>query len=271
MSEAAGTLTVMTPEGVELHLHPAGLYIRMVAALLDYMLVSGGQLFLYALLPPVRALQQPVLVVGAFAIPLLYHLLWEWYGHGQTPGKRWLGLRVVDATAGTLQFSQVLLRNLLRLIDFLPLFYLVGGVCGWLHQHGRRLGDLAAHTVVVRRSCGRAEHQLAARPHSTDNVFLNQPRLVQRLRRALTPAQAMGLQVLLLQRETLRPEVRLQLCAEAAEALAVAAGLPSAWLQTIPPEQLLHSALQALASGSSPPPPTLAVGGSAGGGDSAIS
>lgn len=246
MYDAVGTLNVMTPEGVELHLHPAGLYSRMLAALVDHLLSNGALLFLYALLPPVRALRMPILAIGAFAIPLIYHLLWEWYGRGQTPGKRCLGLRVVDARAGTLEFSQVLLRNLLRPIDFLPLFYMVGGLSGWLHRQGRRLGDLAAHTVVVRHQEELAPRRLSAPPASGDNVFRAQPRLIQRLRRTLTPAQVAALNALLLQREELRPEIRLRLCAEAAAALAAAAGLPPVWRQTLPPEQLLRSAVQAV-------------------------
>jgi hypothetical protein len=65
-------------------------------------------------------------------------------------GKRFNGLVVVDASGLRLSFSQAALRNLLRIIDLLPGFYLLGAACCLLDRHGRRLGDLAARTVVVR-------------------------------------------------------------------------------------------------------------------------
>ena len=74
----------------------------------------------------------------------------EWYWRGQTVGKRVLKLRVMDEQALRLEFSQIVVRNLLRFVDFLPGLYLVGGTACVLSRRFQRLGDLAANTIVVR-------------------------------------------------------------------------------------------------------------------------
>jgi uncharacterized RDD family membrane protein YckC len=77
---------------------------------------------------------------------MLMELLWG----GQTIGKRVLGLRVMDERALKLRPSQVILRNLLRAVDFMPGFYALGGAVSFFSARAQRLGDLAAGTVVVR-------------------------------------------------------------------------------------------------------------------------
>src|SRR5262249_57728043 len=76
--------------------------------------------------------------------------LCEWYWRGQTVGKRMLRLRVVDRQGLRLQPSQIITRNLLRFVDGLPAFYMLGGLTSLLNRQGQRLGDIAANTVVVR-------------------------------------------------------------------------------------------------------------------------
>ena len=71
-------------------------------------------------------------------------------GAGQTPGKRAMGLRVLQEGGVRVGFEQVLLRNLARAVDGLPVLYAVGGVSALLTARHQRLGDLLAGTVVVR-------------------------------------------------------------------------------------------------------------------------
>ena len=68
---------------------------------------------------------------------------------GTTPGKRWMHLKVVRADGAPLTVRDVLVRNVLKPVDFLPIFYLLGGVFVILTPSAQRLGDLAAGTTVV--------------------------------------------------------------------------------------------------------------------------
>ncbi len=84
-----------------------------------------------------------------FLIEWFYPVLFEVYWRGQTPGKRTLGISVIndDLTPVTLGTSMV--RNLLRTVDFLPLFYLAGLITMLCNRRFQRLGDLAAGTLVI--------------------------------------------------------------------------------------------------------------------------
>ena len=88
-------------------------------------------------------------LIFLFAVEWLYPVLFEVFWRGQTPGKKALGIAVIndDLTPVTLGTSMV--RNLLRTVDFLPIFYLVGLVTMLCNRRFQRLGDLAAGTLVI--------------------------------------------------------------------------------------------------------------------------
>ena len=90
-----------------------------------------------------------VFLLLLFAIEWLYPVLFEVFWRGQTPGKKALGISVIndDLTPVTLGTSMV--RNLLRTVDFLPLFYLVGLIAMLSNRRFQRLGDMAAGTLVI--------------------------------------------------------------------------------------------------------------------------
>ena len=85
----------------------------------------------------------------AAAIYLLYHPLLEVVMQGSSPGKRWAGVRIVAQDGRTAPASAHLLRNVLRLIDALPMFYCVGVVCCLCTRRAVRVGDLAVGTMLV--------------------------------------------------------------------------------------------------------------------------
>ena len=87
--------------------------------------------------------------LGSFALYNGYFILLEWLLNGQTPGKRMLHIRVIKQGGYALRFFDTLLRNLLRVVDFLPLFYGVGLTSLLLTRDSQRLGDLVAGTLVV--------------------------------------------------------------------------------------------------------------------------
>ena len=84
-----------------------------------------------------------------FVISIGYGIACEWGWRGQTIGKRFFRLRVVDVEGMRLQFNQIVTRNLLRFVDALPAAYFVGGLACWFSPKCQRLGDLAANTVVI--------------------------------------------------------------------------------------------------------------------------
>lgn len=90
-------------------------------------------------------------VVGLFVLSeLAYHALFERLMRGQTPGKRVMKIRAMSSDGAPLRLGQVLVRNVLRIVDFLPIGYGVGGALILLGSTSQRLGDLAAGTIVVK-------------------------------------------------------------------------------------------------------------------------
>ena len=92
-------------------------------------------------------------IIIYFVVTIGYSICLEWLWNGQTLGKRLLRLRVVDEGGHRLHFSQIAVRNLLRFVDSLPVFYFVGGVTALLNSRAQRMGDIAAGTIVVRQPC----------------------------------------------------------------------------------------------------------------------
>ncbi len=89
---------------------------------------------------------------GGNVIVVILVFLYHWRTEaawGRTLGKRWLGLRVVAEDGGPPTARAILVRNLLRPIDALPVLYLLGLAVAMSNPLRQRIGDLAAHTTVV--------------------------------------------------------------------------------------------------------------------------
>jgi uncharacterized RDD family membrane protein YckC len=93
------------------------------------------------------------LALGVFVVPLViyffYHPVLELAMRGQSPGKRMAGVRVVTVTGGTPGVGAILIRNVFRLIDSLPMLYLIGLATTFLSAQRVRIGDMAAGTLLV--------------------------------------------------------------------------------------------------------------------------
>jgi uncharacterized RDD family membrane protein YckC len=140
---------IETPEGIDLTLRPAGLVVRALAFGVD-LLIRG--LLLGALFALLSALGSFGLGLGAllmFLVNWWYMVLFEVLNQGRSPGKALLGLRVVQDDGTPIGWSASLLRNLLRFVDLLPFGYFFGALCSLQHPAFKRLGDLAAGTLVV--------------------------------------------------------------------------------------------------------------------------
>lgn len=145
------THRVETPEGIDLLLRPAGLVPRALAFGVD-LLIRGALLaalgFGFALLGKFGVGIGALLL---FLVQWWYMVLFEVLNQGRTPGKQWLGLRVIHDDGTPIGWASSLTRNLLRFVDMLPFGYFLGALsCLW-HPSFKRLGDLAAGTLVVYR------------------------------------------------------------------------------------------------------------------------
>lgn len=158
-------LSVDTPEQVTLRLPVAGLGSRFLAILTD----TAIQIIAYALLILVFVLlasSAPKTAGGALSHTgekwliaglILFHFLMYWgyftlfetFWNGQTPGKRLCKIRVIQQSGRQLTFFEAMTRNLLRIIDILPGFYLIGVIAMLCNRQHQRLGDLAAGTIVI--------------------------------------------------------------------------------------------------------------------------
>jgi hypothetical protein len=103
-----------------------------------------------------------VAMLAAFALEWFYPVVLEVWWNGATPGKRAFGLCVLNDDGTPVTFGASLSRNLLRAVDFLPFLYAFGLVTMLINRDFKRLGDLAAGTVVVYRDRPRRAVALAA-------------------------------------------------------------------------------------------------------------
>jgi len=140
---------VETPEGVELHLRPAGPVARALALFVDQAIIWAGLTLSLVLLVQIGDAGLGIFIIILFLGQWLYPVVFEVLGSGRTLGKRMLKLRVLRADGLPVGWGPSLLRNLLRFVDGLPFAYTVGLVSVLLTRDFQRVGDLVAGTVVV--------------------------------------------------------------------------------------------------------------------------
>jgi uncharacterized RDD family membrane protein YckC len=132
-----------------LSLQPAGLVARAMAFLLDLLIRLGIDLVIVLVFGAWGGLGKGLVLIGVFCVEWLYPIVFELGRGGATPGKRALDLRVVMDTGLPVTPAASFTRNLLRVADFLPVGYAFGIVAMLLNRECKRLGDLAAGTLVV--------------------------------------------------------------------------------------------------------------------------
>jgi uncharacterized RDD family membrane protein YckC len=161
MSLPEETLNIHTPENVAFGYQVAGIGSRFLAALADTALILVLQFVVVITyfvtmdlleIDPFGTLSSwfaAAFVLLSFIFFWGYYILFEIFWNGQTPGKRWSGLRVICNDGTPVTLSESLIRNLVRIIDLLPAAYGIGVITMFLDKQSRRLGDLAAGTLVV--------------------------------------------------------------------------------------------------------------------------
>jgi len=153
---------IETPEHVQFSYELAGLGSRFLALVLDTLIQGAGLLILLGVLLFVNwtlpdlgevaglPITMIIVVASITLLILTYFIVFELVWNGQTPGKRIGGMRVIRAGGGSIGFAASALRNILRLVDSFPIFYLVGGMFAFFTRASQRIGDLAAGTIVVK-------------------------------------------------------------------------------------------------------------------------
>ena len=160
-------------EGVEIHLRMAGPYVRVLAYLIDLLIrivifVVGTLLINLSGLIIGFNVAQGLDMLMMFILVFFYYVLFEAGKRGASPGKRAMGLRVVDTSGAPISFGQSFIRNMLRFADGLPPpTYAFGLLSTLLNKRFQRLGDLLANTVVVYERL--PQMHLAALPPALDN------------------------------------------------------------------------------------------------------
>ena len=157
-------LIIETPERVPLHFALASIGNRFIACAIDHaiqVLAIGLIAIASVVLASFSFIERTmsgapkwviaVMIILLFLIFAGYFAFFEWIWNGQTPGKRWLKLRVIREDGRPITFWEAAVRNLLRSLDMMPLpFYSVGLISVFSSNRDQRIGDMVAGTVVVR-------------------------------------------------------------------------------------------------------------------------
>lgn len=154
MAVSVGRLEVVTSDHVVLRYDLAGAGNRGFAALLDFVVATvltlGWATAWSTIVEGTGGVLLGVVLFTAVLFGWAYFIFLEWLWNGQTLGKRVFGLRVINEDGSPARFIAVFVRNLVRVVDFLPGFYGFGLLSIVLSSRSQRLGDLAAGTFVVR-------------------------------------------------------------------------------------------------------------------------
>lgn len=243
------TLSIRTPEGISFAFILAGPLVRFFAWAVDFACIAaiaasaGAVLGLAGLISQDAA--RAISILAYFVVSIGYGMFLEWFWRGQTIGKKLFRLRVIDAEGLHLQFNQVVVRNLLRFIDMLPAFYLVGGVACLLSRRAQRLGDFAANTLVI-RTPKLVEPDLEQLMAGKFNSLRQFPHLQARLRQRVSPAEAAIAAQAVLRRAQFEPDARIQLFRELADHFRSLVAFPPEALDGITDEQYVRNVVDIL-------------------------
>ncbi|HEY8461806.1 MAG TPA: RDD family protein [Blastocatellia bacterium] len=170
------TLVIETPEHVELQFSLATIGNRFLACAVDHIIQVFLSIIIYVVArimsPQLRSAEEMIFfsagkeinlwivaatIIATFLIFFGYFIFFETVWSGQTPGKRWLKLRVIQEDGRPINFFAALARNLIRFADMIvPPFYSVGIVSVFASARAKRLGDYVANTVVVKERAAEA-------------------------------------------------------------------------------------------------------------------
>jgi uncharacterized RDD family membrane protein YckC len=183
---ATDKLIIDTPEQVHLEFALANIGSRFMAVFADtaiqfvlYLIllildetVLGGAMF--SKMASYQIWVVALLIFIYFCIYWGYFAVFEAIWNGQTPGKRWAGIRVIKDSGRPINVFEAIARNFLRIVDSIPFIYVVGIVTILLNSRNRRLGDFVAGTLVVHERKANESELFFNTPARTTDVALYQ-------------------------------------------------------------------------------------------------
>ena len=226
---ASADYAVLTPERVSLEYGIAGIGSRAGAAIIDTLIQALALLILAAAGLGAGAAMSiatgefasiivlAVMALGGFVVTTGYFLIFEIVWSGQTPGKRALGVRVIRESGYPLRPVDSVIRNVVRIADWIPIFYGVGVLVMLLNKRSKRLGDFAAGTIVVREGTPRTLSTVSAVTSESDGQSMGV---------ALSAADATLVRDFLVRRDSMHPRARADLARRLANALAQRYAVP---------------------------------------------
>lgn len=242
-------LVIRTAEGYDFSLQLAGPVSRFLAWLIDLLATIVIMIAILVIIGMLGSLlldlAMGMMMIIQFVVWFGYGIILEWFWRGRTIGKRILKLQVIDEQALRLSLNQVIARNLLRIVDALPCFYLIGGLACFFSRRCQRLGDLAAGTVVVRQR-RLPELNAEAALGGKYNSFREYPHLEARLRQRVSPELAGLAMDAITRREELLPQARVQLFEALAAAFRRAAIFPPEAVEGMSDEHYVRNCLDSL-------------------------
>ncbi len=243
------TLIIRTPEGIVFAQLLAGPVTRFFAWFIDQLCIQAAMTLVGFVITLVMVINSnfamAFYVLAYFVVSIGYGIFFEWSWRGQTIGKRLFRLRVTDVEGMRLQFNQIVVRNLLRFVDALPVLYLVGGLTCWLNSKSQRLGDIAANTIVVHapRITEPDLDQLLAGKFNSLRQF---PHLAARLRQNVSAAEAGVALQALLRRDEFEPVARVELFTELAAHFRTKVDFPAEATDGVADEQYLRNVVDVI-------------------------
>lgn len=205
---------ILTPEHVPIRLSPAGLGSRFLALMTDVALILGvsAAFRMIAQIPFSPGVAEAAQNTAAFVLFLGYPIWFETRHQGRTIGKRLFGLRVVDGRGLPITLEQSFVRNIVRALDFAPVFYGLGGLVALFDRDRRRLGDILADTLVV-------HERIPLRPEGQIRLerrfnALRTPSTLRRIRQRVTLEERELLLTLCLRADRLEQSARYDLMEE---------------------------------------------------------
>lgn len=145
------TREVEVPEGITLSLPVASLVSRSLAFLLDIVIRFVIAMVIGQVIGVLGDFGVGVYLLLLFLLEWFYPVLFEVFYHGQTIGKKVVGIMVINDDGTPIDWSSSIVRNLLRAADLLPFFYGFAFISMMFSKDFKRLGDFAAGTLVVHK------------------------------------------------------------------------------------------------------------------------
>ncbi|MFA1819221.1 RDD family protein [Virgibacillus oceani] len=182
-------IDINTPEFVSLQFSLAGLGSRAAAMIIDQVIVTLANIALVLMLVfstsnNIWVMMDSGWLIATFIIAIFvinwgYFFAAEYFFNGKTVGKHMVGIRVIQENGHSITWISALIRNLLRIIDMLPTSYFLGIILVFFHSKHKRLGDMAAGTVVVledsrkRKKKSAMDKEMEHRGLNKDSIYID--------------------------------------------------------------------------------------------------